>query len=144
GTAEGLKEGGRMSAAPRTRLWTNALLAGQFGLTLALLMGAGLTLKTVYNAYALDRDVQPSDAITIRVRLPLQTYATPEQRVAFHQQLRDRLLAVPGITATTIASAPPFTGAGRRRLTTVDGRAASDPPPDVMTLVVEPAYFRTL
>src|SRR5438093_7796992 len=31
--------------------------------------------------------------------------------------------------------------AGRRRLTAVDGRPPSDPPPDVMTVVVEPAYF---
>jgi putative ABC transport system permease protein len=144
GTADGLKEGGRMSAAPRTRRWTNALLAGQFGLTLALLMGAGLTLKTFFNSLAVDRYVQTSDAITMFVRLPQQTYATPEQRVAFHQQLRDRLLAVPGITATTIASAPPFTGAGRRRLIAVDGRPASDPPPDVMTVVVESAYFQTV
>ncbi len=60
------------------------------------------------------------------------------------QQLRDRLLAVPGVTASTIASAPPFTSAGRRRLTAVDGRPASDPPPDVMTVIVEPAYFHTV
>ena len=54
------------------------------------------------------------------------------------------MLAVPGITASTIASAPPFAGAGRRRLIAVDGRPASDPPPDVMTVVVEPAYFHTV
>jgi putative ABC transport system permease protein len=144
GTADGLKEGGRMSATPRTRRWSNALLMGQFGLTLALLTGAGLTLQTFYTFYALDSHVQTSDAITMFVRLPPQTYATSEQRVAFHQQLRNRLLAVPGITATTIASAPPFAGAGRRQLTAVDGRPASDPPPAVTTVVVEPTYFHTV
>ena len=61
-----------------------------------------------------------------------------------HQQLRARLLAVPGMTASTIASAPPFMPAGRRGLTAVDGRPASDPPPDVMTVVVDPAYFHTV
>jgi putative ABC transport system permease protein len=144
GTAGGLKEGGRMSAAPRTRRWTNALLVGQFAATLALLTGAGLTIKTFFSFYALDRSVQTSDAITAFIRLPPQTYATPEQRIAFHQQLHDWLLAVPGITASTVASAPPFAGAGRRRLIAVDGRPASDPPPDVMTVVVEPAYFHTV
>jgi putative ABC transport system permease protein len=144
GTADGLKEGGRMSATPKTRRWTHALLVGQFALTLALLNGAGLTAKTFYTFYGLDRNVQTSDAVTTFIRLPAQKYATPEQRVAFHTQLRDRLLAVPGMTASTIASAPPFTGAGRRRLTAVDGRPASDPPPDVMTVVVEPAYFHTV
>ncbi|PYR17680.1 MAG: hypothetical protein DMF98_26705, partial [Acidobacteria bacterium] len=144
GTADGLKEGGRMSATPKTRRWTHALLVGQFALTLALLHGAALTAKTFYKFYGLDLNVQTSDAVTTFIRLPAQKYATPEQRVAFHTQLRDRLLAVPGMTASTIASAPPFTSAGRRRLTAVDGRPASDPPPDVMTVVVEPAYFHTV
>jgi putative ABC transport system permease protein len=67
----------------------------------------------------------------------------PEQRVAFHQQLRDRLMAVPGITASTSASAPPFSSAGRRLLTAVDGRRASDPI-SIMTVVVDPAYFHTV
>src|SRR5205085_5162543 len=119
-------------------------LVGQFALTLALLNGAGLTAKTFYKFNALDLNVETSNAITTFIRLPPQTYATPEQRVAFHQQLKDRLMAVPGMTASTIASAPPFTLAGRRRLTAVDGRPVSDPPPDVMTVVVEPAYFHTV
>jgi putative ABC transport system permease protein len=144
GSADGLKDGGRTSATPKTRRWTHALLVGQFALTLALLNGAGLTGKAFYKAYALDRNVQTSDAVTTFVRLPPQTYATPDQRVAFHQQLRDRLLAVPGITASTVASAAPFSTAGRRQLTAVDGRPASDPPPDIRTVVVEPAYFHTV
>jgi FtsX-like permease family/MacB-like periplasmic core domain len=94
--------------------------------------------------YALDLNVQTTDAITTFVRLPPQTYATSEQRVAFHQELKARLLAVPGMTASTIASAPPFIPAGRRPLTAVDGRPPSDPPPDVVTVVVEPAYFHTV
>ena len=144
GTADGLKDGGRMSATPKTRRWTHALLVGQFALTLALLNGAGLTAKTFYKFDALDLNVQTSDAVTTFVRLPPRTYATPEQRVAFHQQLRARLLAVPGMTASTIASAPPFTPAGRRQLTAVDGRPAGEPPPDVTTVVVDPAYFHTV
>jgi putative ABC transport system permease protein len=144
GTADGLKDGGRMSASRETRRWTHALLVGQFALTLALLNGAGLTGKAFYRAYALDRIVQTSDAVTTFVRLPPQTYATPEQRVAFHQQLRDRLLAVPDITASAVASAAPFSPAGRRQLTAVDGRPVSDPPPDIRTVVVEPAYFHTV
>ena len=70
GTADGLKEGGRMSASPKTRRWTHALLVGQFALTLALLNGAGLTARTFFKFYALDRNVQTSDAVTTFIRLP--------------------------------------------------------------------------
>jgi putative ABC transport system permease protein len=143
GTADGLKEGGHLSATLKTRRWTHALLVGQFALTLALLNAAGLTAKTFYKLYAVDLNVR-TDAMTMFIRLPLQPYATPDQRVAFHQQLRARLLAVPGITATTIASAPPFMPVGRRRLIAVDGRPASEPLPDVRTVIVEPAYFHTV
>jgi putative ABC transport system permease protein len=144
GTADGLKDGGRMSASPRARRWTAALLVGQFALTLALLNGTGLTASTFYRYYALDRRVETTDAITTFIRLPPQTYGTPGERIAFHQQLKDRLLAVPGITATTISTTPPFAGAGRRQLVTVDGRAPGDPLPNVMTVIVEPAFFQTV
>jgi putative ABC transport system permease protein len=143
-TAEGLKEGGRLSTPPTVRRWTHALLVGQFAVTLALLNGAGLTARRFFNLYAIDRNVQTSDAVTTFIRLPPQTYATRDQRVAFHEQLKARLLSVPGVTASTVASAVPFSPAGRRPLTSVDGRPTTDPPPDVMTVVVEPSYFHTV
>lgn len=143
-TAEGLKQGGRLSTPPKVRRWTHALLVGQFAVTLALLNGAGLTATRFFNFYVLDRNVQTSDAVTTFIRLPAQNYATHDQRVAFHEQLKARLLSIPGVTASTVASAAPFSPAGRRRLTSVDGRPTTEPPPDVMTVVVEPSYFQTV
>jgi putative ABC transport system permease protein len=143
-TAEGLKEGGRLSTPPKVRRWTHALLVGQFAVTLALLNGAGLTARRFFNFYAVDRNVQTSDAMITSIRLPTQTYATRDQRVAFHEQLKARLLSVPGVTASTVASAAPFSPAGRRQLTAIDGRPTTDPPPDVTTVLVEPAYFQTV
>jgi putative ABC transport system permease protein len=143
GTAEGLKDGGRLSTPPKVRRWTHALLVGQFAITLALLNGAGLAAKRFFNFYTADRNVQTSDAVTTFIRLPAQTYATRDQRVAFHEQLKARLLSA-GVAASTVASAAPFSPAGRRQLTSVDGQPTSDPPPDVMTVIVEPEYFRTV
>ncbi len=144
GTADGLKEGGRLSASPETRRWTHALLAGQFALTLALLNAIGLTARPFLASIALDRGVLRSDAVTSFVRLPPEKYATPEQRVAFHEQLKARLMTVPGMAAITIASTPPFSFAGGRALIAVDGRVTSDPPPGVPTVVVDSAYFHTV
>jgi predicted permease len=143
-TADGLKDGGRLSTPPKVRRWTHALLVGQFAVTLALLNGAGLAARRFFNFYAVDRNVQTSDTLTTLIRLPARTYATRDQRAAFHEQLKARLLSVPGVTASTVASAAPFSPAGRRQLTSVDGQPTSDPPPDVMTVVVEPEYFRTV
>jgi len=139
-----LKEGGRTSTPPKVRRWTQGLLVAQFAVTLALLNGAGLTARRFFNLYAIDRHVQTSDVVTTLIRLPSQTYATREQRIAFHEQLKARLLSVPGVTASTVATAAPFSAAGRRQLTSVDGHPTTEPPPDVMTLVVEPTYFQTV
>jgi putative ABC transport system permease protein len=143
-TADGLKDGGRLSAPPKVRRWTHALLVGQFAITLALLNGAGLAAKRFVDFYAVDRNVQTSDALTTFIRLPVKTYATRDQRVAFHEQLKARLLSAPGVTASTIATAAPFSPAGSRQFTSVDGQPTVDPPPDVMTLIVEPSYFQTV
>jgi putative ABC transport system permease protein len=143
-TADGLKDGGRLSTPPNVRRWTHALLVGQFAITLALLNGAGLAARRFFNFYAVDRNVQTSDTVTTYIRLPAQTYATRDQRVAFHEQLKARLLSVPGVTASTVATAAPFSPAGRRQLTSIDGRATTEPPPDVMTVLVEPDYFQSV
>jgi predicted permease len=143
-TADGLKEGGRLGTPPKVRRWTHALLVGQFAVTLVLLNGAGLAARRFFNFYAVDRNVQTSDALTTFIRLPAATYATRDQRAAFHEQLKARLQSVPGITASTVASAAPFSPAGRRQLTAVDGRPTTEPPPDVMTVIVEPSYFQTV
>lgn len=143
-TADALKEGGRLSTPPKVRRWTQALLVGQFAVTLALLNGAGLTARRFFNLYAIDRHVHTADTVTTQIRLPAQTYATPEQRIAFHEQLKTRLLAAPGVTASTVATATPFSTAGRRQLTSVDAQSTGEPPPGVMTLLVAPSYFQTV
>jgi putative ABC transport system permease protein len=142
--AQGLKEGGRLSTPPKVRRWTHALLVGQFAVTLALLNGAGLAARRFFNFYAVDRNVQTSEVLTTFIRLPAKTYATRDRRVAFHEQLKARLLSVPGVTASTVASAAPFSPAGRRQLTAVDGQPTTEPPPDVMTVVVDESYFQTV
>jgi len=143
-TADGLKEGGRLNTPPKVRRWTHALLVAQFAVTLALLNGAGLAARRFFNFYAVDRNVQTTDAVTTFIRLPATTYATRDQRLAFHEQLKARLMSVPEVTASTVASAAPFSPAGRRQLTSVDGQPTTEPPPDVMTVIVEPSYFRTV
>src|SRR5207249_10294763 len=100
--------------------------------------------RQFFNFYAVDLNVQTSDAVTTFIRLPPQTYATRDQRIAFHEQLKARLLSVPGVTASTVASAAPFSPAGRRQLTSIDGQPTTEPPPDVMTVLVEPAYFQSV
>jgi predicted permease len=143
---EVLKEGGRSATGGlRARRWTNVLLVVELALTLVLLAGAGFMARSFLSLYHLDLGIDPAHLTTMRLALPDRKYPTPEARVAFVDQLEDRLTAVPSIEAGSVANVLPLSGGGRRLLT-IDGRPV-DPasmPPSVTTLVTGPGYFDAL
>ena len=68
---EVLKEGGRSgSSGMRARRWTSALIVVELALTLVLLAGAGLMMRSFLNLYRLDVGVETSHLLTMRLTLP--------------------------------------------------------------------------
>ena len=64
----------------RARRWTSALIVAELALTLVLLAGAGLMMRSFLNLYRLDVGIETSQLLTMRLNLPNQKYPTPEQR----------------------------------------------------------------
>ena len=143
---ENLKEGGRGSTGGiRARKLTSALLAGQIALTLVLLVGAGLMIRSFLNIQNFNVGVQTGNVLTIGISVPPAKYSG-EDRLAFLDRLQQRVRAVPGIEAVTIASnAPAFGGAplalklADRDIADSNGRA-----PLVSRVVIAPGYFQAL
>ena len=104
-----LKEGERTatSGVGRRRL-TTVLLTVELALTLVLLAGAGLMMRSflaVYRADSIvDADTCPDDA---RFPLSNEKYHTPEQRTAAYQRLEERIDAIPGVSSTAFATSSP-------------------------------------
>ena len=143
---EVLKEGGRSgSSGMRARRWTSVLIVAELALTLVLLAGAGLMMRSFLNLYRLDVGVETSHLLTMRLNLPNQKYPTPEQRRVFYQRLDQRLAGLAGIQAATIASNPPL-GGGLTRLLSMDGKEIQkgEQPPTVTQITIGPRYFETL
>lgn len=140
-----MKEGGRTGIAPRVRRWTSALLVAELALTLILLAGAGLMVRSFLALYRADRLIDASQVLTLELALPDLKYPTPEQRADFYQRLDDRLSAIPGVPLATVASTRPFVGAPTRLLS-FDGRptVAGDRLPSVSTIAIGSRYFDTL
>ncbi len=141
-----LKEGGRSgSAGMRVRRWTGGLVIAELALTLALLAGAGFMMRNFLTLYRMDLGIDTSKLLTMQLALPDQKYPSIEQRLAFYQQLQDRLQANGRIRAATVASNSPMGGGFARRLS-VDGRPLADgeQPPMVTMLTVDPRYFDTI
>ncbi len=90
-----LKETSRSVAGSRSIL-SKALLAIQVAVSLVLLIGAGLFLRTLANLRQVDVGFNPNNIVLFRINASLNRYDTARQ-IALHQQLEERLLAVSGV-----------------------------------------------
>jgi putative ABC transport system permease protein len=144
---EVLKDGGRgASGGVRSRRLTGALMVSQIALTLVLLAGAGLMLRSFLVVYRAGLVLDTSNMITMRLALGGR-YAQPAQIKQFFRQLDERLASLRAFSAVTVASdIPMMTLTNSLRQLTIDGRASApeDNAPTVAYLYIGPRYFETL
>ncbi len=124
---------------------TAALVVFQFALTVVLLAGAGLMIRSFFAVQSLNAFVPVERIFTARIQLPEakgEHYAEPAVRLQFHENLQRRLLALPGVTLVATASNPPGLGANTRGIE-IDGRPNPDPkqPPRASFVVCTPSYL---
>jgi len=86
------------------------LLTLEVGLTVTLLIGAGLLVKSYERLRSADMGCLTQDVITMHLGLPDARYATPAQRANFYDALLDRVRALPGVDAAGFATAVPGQG----------------------------------
>jgi len=144
---ENLKEGGRgSSGGTRTRRLTGVLLIGEIGLTIVLLVGAGLMIRSFLNSQFFDLGVRTENMLVARVAARGPKYPQPSNIVSFEQRLVDRLNQIQGVESLAVASNPPAGGAGGRQLRLQDRNIAdaNNKPPTVNALIIAPGYFRAL
>src|SRR5262249_37171372 len=114
---EVLKEGGRGSSGARRARWmSGTMVVLELALTIVLLVGAGLMIRSFLKLYTVDLGIRTENLMSMQMRLPDTKYKTPEARRAFLERLVPRLAEIPGIEGAAITtSVPPF-GGGRRSL----------------------------
>lgn len=89
-----------------------ALLMMEVGLTVVLLVGAGLLLKSYQRVRSADLGIPTDNLLTMRFSLWGSRYPTPTDRVAFYRQLLDRVRALPGVQAAGLVNTAPGQGWG--------------------------------
>jgi predicted permease len=140
---EMLKEGGRTgSGGVRAQRWTAGLIVVQIALTLVLLAGSGLMLRSFLTMYRMDIGIQTARLVTSGMIIPARKYPGWEDRTRFLQAIDDHFATIAGIEAASTTSAIPFGGGAVRQLE-VDGRAAvaGDILPEVTMLSIGSRYF---
>lgn len=110
--AESLKEMGRgsTSGARRTRI-KNALAVAEIALSLVLLTGAGLLIRSYVDAVNTNPGFEPEHVLSFLVDLPQAQYGPPARVRSFYQELESKLATVPGVRSVAVATSLPLGGA---------------------------------
>jgi len=144
-TQEILKDESRGSSSLRMGRLSRALVMAEMALSVGLLAGAGLMIRSVVQLHTIDMGFDASRVYTTRLQLPATQYADAEARQRFVDQLELRLTGVQGIESAAIGTALPGMSWGETSFA-LEGEAYMedrDLPVAVNTLVT-PDYFTSL
>jgi predicted permease len=138
--SQALKENSRSVAGSRSLL-SRALLVVQVAVSLVLLVGAGLFLRTVQNLRQVDVGFQPQNLASFRLSPQLNGYQA-ERISSLFEQIVERLKAVPGIRDVTLSNPALLTGSVNGTNFVVQGRTYTrGPHNDINRLRVAPNFF---
>jgi putative ABC transport system permease protein len=108
---ETLKDAGRDSAGGRRQqLVRNAMVVIEVAMSVVLLIGAGLMIKSFVGLRQVDPGFNPSNVRTASISLPKEKYREKDQKVAFYAQLIEKAASLPGVQIAGAACAVPFSG----------------------------------
>jgi putative ABC transport system permease protein len=142
-----LKDGGRgATAGPGRQRLRGLLVVSEMALALILLISAGLLLKSFRRLTNVQPGFDPANVLSLRFSLPQNKYKEDFQRIAFVEQVLERVRALPGVKSAAFVTPAPFSGNNLSSNFSIVGRPA--PPPDKEPLAwlrgATPDYFRTL
>jgi putative ABC transport system permease protein len=123
-----------------------ALVVAQISLSLILLVGAGLLMRSFMRLQAVDIGFTPANVAAVRIRLPEASYPDSERTAAFHAALLDRVRQIPGVAAAAAVNSAPFAGPNSGNVFVREDRpvAERDQAPDADYRIITPDYLRTL
>ena len=144
-----LKEGSRGATAGGGRL-RKGLVVAEIALSLMLLVGAGLMLRSFSQLRHVNPGFRTDHALTLRVSLPVPnaeiSEADEDRFVNFFDQTLTRLRALPGVTAAGAANMIPLDGNGTDRLIDIEGYVPRDSAdkPDAQNRQATPGWFAAM
>ena len=143
---ETLQDGARGSAGNRRsgRLGS-VMVVSELALTIVLLCGAGLMLRSFIALYAAPPGFDVNHLSRMRMQLPPSNYPTPEARRRFFDRLLPQMAALPGIQSAALTTAvPPLDHEEWRVIIAGSEHVEDDRRPWVSTVSISPRYFDTL
>lgn len=138
-----LREGGRGSGVARDRL-RPVLVGAQVALTLALLVGAGLLVRSAWRIQHVDPGFEPRGVYTARLLPSGDIYPTGAHIVRLFDEIRAQTAALPGVESVALTSVVPMSGSTTQSNIRVEGQAKSDREKTVNLRISSDGYFATM
>jgi putative ABC transport system permease protein len=140
---EGGRSGGEGAKWNRVR---SAFVVAQVALSLLLLVGGGLLIRSFDKLLRVDPGFKPENLLTLEYRLPRNKYQQSEAQWNFHRQVVERIREAPGVKSASLVRGLPFSGNGGSTGIILPDREI---PPRGKELVVRlntaiPNYFETM
>ena len=144
---QALKEAARGSTGgARSHQLRSAFVVSQFALSLVLLVGAGLLIRSFAQLRAVQPGFEAKGVVTFWQTLPKARYGEVDQQTQFFDKLRAKLNTLPGIEKVGLVSPLPFSGNEQGRTFTIVGHPApaEGMEPAASLLTTDGAYFPTM
>jgi predicted permease len=114
-------EGGAVATGARAARMRSTFVVVQVALSLVLLVGAGLFLRTLKNAYSVDLGYPVNQTLVAYINLDVRGYSQ-EAGLAAYEQILSRIEAIPGVVAAGAARITVLSGGSRLTAISTDGR----------------------
>lgn len=140
-----LKEGTRTAGGNAQHRLRSALVISEIALSLVLLTGASLLMKSLVRLLEVDPGFATENLLTLEVSTPANNYSDQKRNTNFVRELLDRVQNLPGVRGTALIDVTPLKGGGTSSFT-VEGRPALPPgqKPEANGRDVSSTYFQVM
>jgi predicted permease len=142
---EALKQGlGRTDTGAAGLGTRRALVVVEVALSLVLLVGAGLLIRTLWNLRNVSPGFDPQHVLTMTIGVAANDFRNEEQQSAFYSELLRRVRALPGVEAASLVDSLPLEGGSIQPIAVEGNTAAMAHQPEVGVRLVSPGYFSAM
>ncbi len=143
---ETLKEGGRSGSASTKQWIRSSLVVVEIALALAVLVGAGLLVKSFLHVQQVNPGFNPQGLLTLQLSLPATKYSEAPQRANFYKQVISDVRSLPGVQSVGAISVLPLSGGGSSGSFRIEGRdiPQGQSMPHGARWAATPDYFKTM
>jgi len=140
---QGLGKTDSDSSGGRTR---SVLVVSEVALSLMLLVGAGLMIRSLWQLRAVDAGFDPHNILTMTMVVTGNKYSRPIDEIAFYDRVLSKVRALPGVTSAGLIDTLPISQDGSHQPVAIEGRPAQamSEQPEIDTRSISAGYLNTM